>query len=69
MADIESLDYKSILDMTNDEALDTIRRIRLARRTPEKKTKVITKSAKKEVKQDMSQSMAAELLKIIGGNK
>jgi hypothetical protein len=68
MADIEDLGYTSILNMGDDEAIDMLRQIRLARRTPEKTTRTITKSSKPKVS-DMDASVAAEILKILGGSK
>lgn len=67
MADIEDLGYTSILNMDDDEAIDMLRQIRLARRTPEKTTRTITKSSKPKVS-DMDASVAAEILKILGGS-
>lgn len=67
MADIEDLGYTSILNMGDDEAIDMLRQIRLARRTPEKTTRTITKSSKPKVS-DMDASVAAEILKILGGS-
>jgi len=39
MADLNSLGYKSIIDMETDEAIDVLRQIRLSRRVPDKKPK------------------------------
>ena len=63
MADLDDLGYTSILDMGNDEAIETLRQIRLSRRIPEKATKTVTKKPKQEV----DPSVAAEILKILGG--
>ena len=71
MADLEDLDYKSILDMDNDEAIDVLRQIRLSRRTPEK-TVSTTKSPKAQrakTTNAVNAEMAAKLLEILGGNK
>ena len=66
MATIDDLDYKSITDMNQDEALELIRQIRLSRRTPTTKAKSKKKS-KATPKVDANQ--AAELLKLLtGGN-
>ncbi len=71
MADLNDLNYTSILDMSNDEAIDTLRQIRLSRRIPEKKS--ITRKAPKQNIKDMTDSidtnMAANLLKILEGIK
>lgn len=72
MADLESLGYPSIIDMSNDEAIDTLRQIRLSRRVPEKKTKTVKESTQKITKRvsaAIDTNMAAELLKLLGGNK
>jgi hypothetical protein len=66
MANLEDLGYVSILDMSNDEAIDTLRQIRLSRRVPERTTKTITKKQKPV---ELDQSQAAELLKLLEGNK
>ena len=65
MADLEDLGFLSITDQSNDEALETLRQIRLSRRIPVKKTR--TPSKKKKTKQAVSADQAAEILKIIGG--
>jgi len=70
MADLETLDYKSISDMSTDEALEALRQIRLSRRVPTKPTKTTRKAKKKEVKVDpssMSANQIEELLKKLGG--
>ena len=72
MADLDSLGYKSIIDMETDEAIDTLRQIRLSRRVPEKKVKTIKESTKqttKKVSAAISSDAAAELLKLLGGIK
>ena len=71
MADLEDLDYTSILDMSNDEALDTIRRLRLSRRVPEKKTTTRTTNKKtiSKINESIDSDMANRLLNIIGGKK
>lgn len=66
MADLEDLGFLSITDMANDEALETLRQIRLSRRIPVKKTR--TSSKKKKTKQTVSADQAAEILKILGGS-
>jgi len=69
MADLDSLNYKSIIDMETDEAIDTLRQIRLSRRIPDKpkKIKETTKQTTKKVTASISADTAAELLKILGG--
>ncbi len=65
MADLEDLGFLSITDQSNDEALETLRQIRLSRRIPVKKTR--TTSKKKKTKQAVSAEQAAEILRILGG--
>ena len=70
MADLESLGYPSIIDMSNDEAIDALRQIRLSRRIPDKKPKTMketTKQTTKRVAANVDPAMAAELLKLLGG--
>uniref|UniRef100_A0A6M3IH14 Uncharacterized protein n=1 Tax=viral metagenome TaxID=1070528 RepID=A0A6M3IH14_9ZZZZ len=70
MADLESLNYPSISDMSTDEALEALRQIRLSRRVPMQQTKTTRKVVKKEVKVDpstMTADQIAELLKTLGG--
>lgn len=70
MADLDSLGYKSIIDMETDEAIDTLRQIRLSRRVPEKRTKTMketTRQTTKRVTAAISSDTAAELLKLLGG--
>lgn len=63
MADLDDLGYMSILDMSNDEAIDILRQIRLSRRIPEKKVTGVKKASPTVISADT----AAELLKILGG--
>jgi len=67
MADLNDLGYKSISDMTTDEAIEHLRQIRLSRRIPVKKTKVTKRTTKKKVTPTADQ--AAELLAILTGGK
>ncbi len=72
MADLDSLGYKSIIDMETDEAIDTLRQIRLSRRIPEKKPKTVketTKQTTKKVSAMLDSSMAEELLRLLGGQQ
>jgi len=66
MADLESLNYTSITDMSTDEALERLRQIRLSRRTPEVR-KSTTIRSKKQLIPKVDTDMAAELLKLIKG--
>lgn len=66
MADLEDLGYKSILNMDNDEAIETLRQIRLSRRVPVKTKKA---STKKDVKVSVDAATAAKLLEILGGSE
>ena len=71
MAYLNSLNYKSIIDMNNDEAIDLLRQIRLSRRIPDKKPKAAketTKQTTKKISAMLDPSMAEELLKLLGGN-
>ena len=71
MADLNSLEYVSIIDMNNDEAIDLLRQIRLSRRIPDKKPKAAketTKQTTKKISAMIDPSMAEELLKLLGGN-
>lgn len=66
MADLDSLEYKSITEMTTDEAIEMLRQIRLSRRVPVRSTR--TTSAKKKTKPPkVTEDQAAQLLKILTG--
>ena len=70
MANIEDLNTPSITDMSPDEAIEELRKIRLSRRTPVKKVKSAT--TKKKISQSkaagkISKGQAANLLKLLGG--
>jgi hypothetical protein len=67
MADLEDLGYVSILDMSQDEAVDILRQIRLSRRTPEKKVKEVRKT-KAPKPPAMNAVLAAKLLNILEDN-
>lgn len=69
MADLEDLGYTSILDMSNDEAIEHLRQIRLSRRVPDKKvrSKPTIKQTQKQVTKSLDSNMAAELLKLLEG--
>ena len=66
MADLSDLNYKSISDMTTDEAIEHLRQIRLSRRIPVKKTRG-KKTTKKKI--TPTPEMAEQLLKILTGGK
>lgn len=64
MADLNDLNISSIMSMDNDEAIETLRQIRLSRRVPVKTTRTI-KPKKQPLNLD---SNAAEaILKILKG--
>ncbi len=69
MANLDSLNYTSITEMSTDEALELIRQIRFSRRIPVKKVKKTTKTSRKKVKAlpQVDANQAAELLKILTG--
>ncbi len=70
MADLNSLGYKSIIDMETDEAIDTLRQIRLSRRISDKKPKKgTTKQTTKKISEKIDSDMAAELLNLLKGEK
>jgi len=52
MTTIEDLNYKSISDMSSDEAIELLRQIRLSRRTPIKKPKKKLAKSKDLIYQD-----------------
>lgn len=62
---LDDLDIPSISEVSNDEALELLRQIRLSRRVPIK-TRVVTKKVEKAT---VSADQAAELLKLIMGTK
>lgn len=65
MTTIDDLPKKSISEMSIQEAHELLRQIRLSRRTPPKrKTK---KATIKKASKPLSQTQAAQLLKILGG--
>jgi len=67
MADLSDLEYKSLTDMNNDEAIELIRQIRLSRRIPVKKVKKTTKATEAKAAVQPNADQAAELLKILTG--
>lgn len=69
MATLEDLNYRSISDMTQDEALEHLRQIRLSRRVPVKKTKKKTSSVTKQKSKPLPKlnaEQAKKLLDLIG---
>lgn len=70
MADIESLDHTSISDMSQDEAIEYLRQLRLARRLPNKKQSTSTKKKIAQTKSasKISKAQAANLLKLLEGD-
>lgn len=72
MASLEDLGYKSISDMSTDEAIELLKQVRLERKITKKTTKSKPATAKKrvaKVTKAVDATLAAELLKILGGNK
>lgn len=72
MADIDDLGYKSISEMSSDEAIELLRQVRLSRRVPVKKTKTKTTTKNKAPKiniDSIDENTAAKILAILGGNK
>jgi len=71
MATIDDFDLQSITNISQDEALELLRQLRLARRTSTKLTKIRAQAkAKKEAKdptKNLTPEQAAELLKMLGG--
>jgi len=69
MADLEDLGISSILDTSQDEAIERLRQIRLSRRIPVKTKgkKKSTKKSKPAPAKKLSQSQAANLLKLLEG--
>lgn len=66
MANLDDLEHKSITEMSNDEALELLRQVRLSRRVPNKQSRSKPKRSKTTVPA-VSADVAAELLKILGG--
>ena len=68
MATIEDLDFTSISNMENDEAIEHLRQIRLSRRTSVKKVstkKATSKAAAKKIPK-MTAEQAKKLLEMLG---
>ena len=73
MSDLNSLNVKSILDMTPEEAMEHLRQIRLSRRTPQARPKNTVKKTNKAKStaaiKTMSSEQANNLLKLLGESK
>ena len=67
MATLEDLGIPALSDMSQDESIEHLRTIRLSRRVPLKKPKSVTKKAKAKAIPKLSQSQAANLLKLLEG--
>ncbi len=70
MADLDDLNYPSILSMGDDEAIELLRQIRLSRRAPDKRAtspKNSKLSIKAKVVTSLDATQAMELLKILEG--
>ena len=67
MATLEDLKIPSITDMSQDEAIEHLRQLRLSRRTPVKKHSRATKQKKKQAKlaSKITKNDAIELLKLL----
>lgn len=68
MADLDSMENKSIADLSTDEAIELLRQIRLSRRIV-KKTQSAATQTKKQAKKaipKLTQDQAANLLKLLG---
>ena len=69
MSNLDDLDSTSISEISNDEAIELLRQIRLSRRIPTKKTtKAVEKKKKAKALPSVDANQAAELLKLLGGN-
>ena len=68
MADLESLEKKSISEMSPDEAIEHLRQIRLSRRVPVKKVQRSTPktSTRSKPAPKLNAEQAAKLLKSLG---
>ena len=69
MATLESLGYKSISALSQDEAIELLRQIRLSRRTPVSKPstkKTTSKSVAKKATKHLDKQSINELLDMIG---
>jgi len=70
MADIDSLNYKSISEMSNDEAIELLRTIRLNRRVVKATTKKAKAQQKAVTVSKLSDNQVDEVLAaLMGGSK
>jgi hypothetical protein len=65
MSDLNDIPIPSITEMTQDQAIDYLRQIRLARRTPQRPTQSYTKKKESKAPTKLSQDQAANLLKFM----
>ena len=70
MTTINDLKLPSITEMSQDEAIEFLRQLRLSRRIPVKKQSAATvkKKAKAKATPKVNADQAKELLKLLGGN-
>jgi ribosomal protein S13 len=68
MADLNSLGIPALTDMSQDEAIEHLRQIRLSRRIPVKQQSTSTTKKKQKAKAipKVSATQAANLLKLLG---
>ena len=67
MATIEDLNYKSLSEMSINEAIEHLRQIRLSRRIPVKKARKVKKVVKKQNKKmpELTPEQAKKLLEML----
>jgi hypothetical protein len=65
MSDLNDIPIPSITEMTQDQAIDYLRQIRLARRTPQRPAQSYTKKKASKAPTKLSQDEAANLLKLL----
>jgi len=66
MADLEDLNTISVTDMSQDEAIEYLRQLRLARRTPAAKPKKKAKASQSKAAKKITKTDAQALLKLLG---
>lgn len=65
--DLNNITQNSFTNISVDDALELLRRIRLSRRTPKKKTREYkAKKAKKNALPKLTPAQAAEVLRMLG---
>jgi len=69
MANLEDLKIPALTNMSQDEAIEYLRQLRLSRRVPVKKQSksTVKKKAKAKAIPKVNAKQAQELLKILGG--